>query len=236
MTLGRSLLLTTMIVALFGLVAIPGQADETYYPSSWNGWWIYLSPSSQSNDGCTNDGYIEGPGQMEVALTVTNGAGTDLVARGYRVQLGNSSSLSTRISNSNTRWTTASPKMRHVALHSNAPGASTPSDCSWPYDINAPATGTDVYHWSSSSNGHALSFWLKERLKFSSPGTGDGKEESLHGRYDELSNTSAPAVIVEAAYHTFKLDVDWLKKPATWGPSGWAWRVGWGIDYALGYP
>ncbi len=38
MTLGRSLLLTTMIVALFGLVAIPGQADETYYPSSWNGW------------------------------------------------------------------------------------------------------------------------------------------------------------------------------------------------------
>lgn len=238
MTLRRSLLLTALIVMLLGVVAVPSQADLTYGPSSgWNGWWIYLSPSSQtSNDGCPNDGYIEGYQQLYVATTLAYGAGLDLVARGYRVQIG-TGSLSSRVTNSNTRWTTAQPYMRHVALHSNAPASEDDWDCTPDYDPYASTTGTDVYHWSSSSNGHTLSYWINERVKVSSPGTGAGNELSVHGAYYELSSTSAPAVIVEEGYHTFKLDVDWLKTPATWGSSsGWAWRIGYGIDTALGYP
>lgn len=237
MTMRRSLLLTALIVMLFGVVAIPSQADTNFYPGTWNGWWIFVSPSSQTaNDGCANDGYVESPGQTTVVYTFINGAGLDLVARGYRVRLGTDSSRWDRIASSDSLWSSVSPNMRHVALHSNA---TDPAywQCSGTYNYNATTTGTDVYHYSSSSNGHTLSYWINERLKGTSPGTGGGYESSLHGSYDELVYTDAPAVIVEEAYHTFKPDVDFLKTPSTWGSSsGWAWRMGYGVDTALGYP
>ena len=172
---------------------------------------------------------------MVVAETLAYGAGCDLVARGYKVRIG-TGDLGDRIGASNDLWA-VTHDMRHVALHSNAPATGVPWDCTSPYDYDAANTGTDVYHWSSSSNGHALSGNIRDKLYTASPGRGAGYESSLHGSYTELGQTFAPAVIVEEGYHTFAPDVNFLKAPGTYGSTnGWAWRIGWGIDTTLGYP
>jgi hypothetical protein len=71
-------------------------------------------------------------------------------------------------------------------------------------------------------------------MKASSPGTWDLKDtdEALAGfALYELRNTNMPGAYVEAAFHTYRPDVDWLRITGTVGN-----KIGVGIDNYFGNP
>lgn len=168
---------------------------------------------------------------MKIANAVVISAGLDLLERGYKVRIG-TGSLSDRVCNSNIlRGQTH--KMRHVAIHSNAPSGC-PPDCKWdctpPYNLGFAWSGTMVYHYPTSSLRSDLAQELTFTVSGSSPGTGtDGY--AGHSHY-ETSATYAPAVILETGYHTFGADAEWLENPYNWE---WWDQRGWpgGLSGAL---
>ena len=81
----------------------------------------------------------------------------------------------------------------HVALHSNAGGG----------------TGPEVWYYSTSNNGKRLAQNILAEIEDVS---GCPKSRGVKGStdYAELKQTSAPAVIVEVAFHDNASDVNWI--------------------------
>lgn len=117
----------------------------------------------------------------------------------------------------------------HVPIHSNA----TTFNCTAPFD---PAKGgTWLLYKPNSSAGISLSQKIYDKLRGQSPGTLDriGTDVDLTGgtAFHELRATNMASAYVEAAFHTYRPDVDWLRNPTTVGN-----LIGAGIDNYFGIP
>lgn len=199
--------------ALVILSVSPALASTTYYPSSWNGYKIYLSPSSQTgNIGC--DGFNEATYAAVTGESAAFGTEVSLgfLERGYQVRIG-TGTVSQRIADSNSY----SPRY-HIPLHSNAT-----SGC--------PGTrgGTETYNYYGSQGGSLLAQEILDRLGPRSPGTSD-KRLARTG-WAELDQTNAVTAYVESGFHDWPADEDWLR---TYGD--WAWVIAMAVDIRLGYP
>ena len=208
-------------------------ASTTYNPyGTWNGYRIYLSPSSQSNAGCKS--YLEKTGMMDAAESATDSPfvnGTyyatpsqrsNLRARGYRVRIG-TGTVADRIADSNVWGADV-----HIPLHSNAPGGT--YSCS---STSTSGKGTMVMYYST--NGKNLATQLKSQIGSASPGTSDKicTDTACSGQsLGELRNTDGIAAYAEVEYHTWNIGVDWVR--SSW--TQWGWRVGAAVDQYLGYP
>lgn len=219
----RLVAVTLTVVITFLLVGstVVSYADVTYYPSSWNGYKIYLSQAhigGSDNIGCEN--FSERQGSIDLSYEAAIGAGLNLVERGYKVRIG-TGSYTTNVTSSNN-W----GSNYHIPLHSNA-GV---WDCTYPFDYYAASTGTVVMYYSTSTHGKGMSESFRVRVgEQASPGKTDVKRYN-NGLY-EIYATNAYAVYLESGYHTFKPDKDWIL-----GEENWAWRIGYSIDAYLGYP
>lgn len=196
----------------------PASADSTYFPptGSWHGRKIYISPASHANPGC--DSYVESTGARAIATKAKD----YLVARGYAVRIG--SGVSTANVTSSNAWVSNV----HIPIHTNA-GT---SDCTSPYSYAN--GGSWLMYKPGSTSGSNLSQKIFDQLKGSSPGTTDLKstDEVLYGgQLHELRATNMPSAYVEAAFHTFRPDVDWLRITTTVGN-----KIGAGIDNYFGNP
>jgi hypothetical protein len=204
----------------------PGNAaEQTWNTYPTNGYKIYLSPSSQSNNGC--DGYVEKTGALDIGYEAAAGYGTDLVARGYLVKLGsNTASITARIDESED-WNAR----MHIAIHSNAGATSCGSR-------TAGNAGTwTIYEPSSSSNAtKALADHMRYYVKNASPGTGneiacENDTSCVNGTNLGEMWTDVPYVAYyEMEFHDWSTGVDFLEDYT------WEWRVGWAVDKWFGYP
>jgi hypothetical protein len=212
-----------MILAVVATGAAAGSAvaDTVYTPSSPNGQKVYLSQACHdrgtgvchTNTGCNS--YSENAGSAAIAKAALTSSSAGLLNRGYTVRIGNGLT-SQNISNSNAWRATM-----HIPIHSNAGTW----NCTAPFNAGNGGTMTMYY----STNGSQLAQQLLNTISPSSPGT----RSSLVRRTDlgELTQTNAVAGYIEAAYHTYRPDVDWLRQPASW-----SWRIGYGVDLCRGYP
>lgn len=146
---------------------------------------IYISPSSQTeNTGVGSYGTEAARMQQLSNILVPL-----LKAQGHTVYGGNNSlSLSQRIAASNSAKVDI-----HVALHSNAGGGS----------------GPETLHYTTSTNGKRLATQILASLK-QVPGAATGRSVKASSSLAELSQTNAPATIVEVAFHDNATDVAWM--------------------------
>ena len=87
----------------------------------------------------------------------------------------------------------------HLALHSNAA----------PESLAGRIQGTDAYYYQGSASGEALAQLIAANMRTIYPYpelVGTTPTRSLY----ELNNTSAPAVLVEVAYHDNREDAEWI--------------------------
>lgn len=206
--------------AVLGYGADTALADNTYVPppGSWNTKKVYLSPASHSPDNVGCDSYAESAGARAIATKVKD----YLYARGFAVRIG-TGSYTANVTSSNG-W----GSHVHIPIHSNA----TTSDCSSPYNYSL--GGSWLMYKPGSTAGSNLAQKIFDQLKGSSPGTWDLKntDEVLSGKQlHELRATNMPSAYVEAAFHTFRPDVDWLRLTTTVGN-----KIGAGIDNYFGNP
>lgn len=170
-------------------------ADTLYNPvGKSNGYKVYLSPAKHSPEktGCNN--YQESVNARKIAVETAK----DLQAMGYTVMVGEGDYLAN--TNSSNSW---KPNL-HIPIHSNA----TTFDCS---GTNPLRGGTWLMYYSTS--GSAASDKILAAMQSGSPGTNDKKLTDVAatgGSLYELRNTSAVAAYVEAAFHTYGPDVNWL--------------------------
>lgn len=146
---------------------------------------VYLSPSSQTaNVGVGNYG-TEADRMQQLSSKVKS----KLEAKGHTVYgSDNSLTLSQRIAASNNAGVAC-----HVALHSNAGGG----------------TGPEVWYYTNSNNGKRLANnIIAEITDVSNCPPSRGVKASTG--YAELNQTSAPAVIVEVAFHDNANDAAWI--------------------------
>lgn len=146
---------------------------------------VYISPSSQTeNVGVGNYG-TEAARMQELSNYVVSA----LESMGHTVYGGdNSLTLDQRIAASNNSSVNC-----HVALHSNAGGG----------------TGTEVWYYSTSSNGKRLAQKLLDEVTGISgcPGSRGIKSTTT---LKELKNTAAPSALIEVAFHDNQTDVNWI--------------------------
>ncbi len=87
----------------------------------------------------------------------------------------------------------------HLALHSNAAGPGNEGN----------VRGTDVYYAQGSTNGQRAAFIIADNFKEISP-TPDLVRALSTTRLAEVTRTTAPAVLVEIAYHDNLQDANWI--------------------------
>jgi hypothetical protein len=175
---------------------------------SWNGKKVYLSPSSNNPGPSGCDGYIEDEGARDTAMRTKD----VLIARGYKVMVGQGSHIHNK--NSSNSWVADVPANSriHIPIASNGgdlEGLATPC-----YDDPGRGAGTRVI-WEST-DGKRLSQEILNRLGPMSPGTPDNlcdNPSPCTGNRDltELSGTTAVSSYVEMAYHTYRPDMVWLR-------------------------
>jgi len=78
-------------------------------------------------------------------------------------------------------------------------------------------------------SGSYLAQQILDYLGWRSPGTNDFRQPRTD--WQELYATNGTAVYVEAAYHDWQADEDWLRTY-----NDWAWLVALAVDVRLGYP
>lgn len=190
----------------------------TYTSSPTHGTKVYLSPAKHSpeNTGCDN--YAESSGARSIALAAKN----YLVARGYIVRVGAGDFQQ------NTNDSNAWQPHVHIPIHSNA-------RTTWDCASSNPQNGGSWMMWETGSSADEnLANYILPQLSPASPGTDDrgGTDEALSGRQLlELRGTNATAAYVEAAFHTYGLDEDWLRSSSTVGN-----KIAAGIDNYFGTP
>ena len=144
---------------------------------------VYISPSSQTENVGVGSYGTEAARMQQLSNIVV----AALRNMGHTVYGGdNSLTLSQRIQASNNTGVDC-----HVALHSNAGGG----------------TGPEVWYYSTSNNGKRLAQNILAEIEDVS---GCPKSRGVKGStdYAELKQTSAPAVIVEVAFHDNASDVN----------------------------
>lgn len=87
----------------------------------------------------------------------------------------------------------------HLALHSNAAGAANAGN----------VRGTDVYYAQGSSNGQRAAFIIADNFKDIYP-LPQRVRALATTRLAEVTRTTAPAVLVELAYHDNTEDAEWI--------------------------
>ncbi len=87
----------------------------------------------------------------------------------------------------------------HLALHSNAAGAANSGN----------VRGTDVYYAQGSNNGQRAAFIIADNFKEIYP-IPDRVRALATTRLAEVTRTTAPAVLVEIAYHDNVEDANWI--------------------------
>lgn len=87
----------------------------------------------------------------------------------------------------------------HLALHSNAAGPANAGN----------VRGTDAYYAQGSQNGQRAAFIIADNFKNISP-TPDLVRAIPTTRLAEVTRTTAPAVLVEIAYHDNIDDANWI--------------------------
>ncbi len=87
----------------------------------------------------------------------------------------------------------------HLALHSNAAGAANAGN----------VRGTDVYYAEGSENGQRAAFIIADNFKEIYP-IPDRVRALATTRLAEVTRTTAPAVLVEIAYHDNVDDANWI--------------------------
>ncbi len=249
-----SVLVLALLASLSIALPLPADAHFTdsgtvYQPYGgiFNGYKIYLSPSSQTgNIGC--NGVSEQTMARTAASHMTSGdyyldvfdptfVWRNLRGRGYMVRIGKST-VTNRIHTSN-EWAAN----LHIPVHSNANS----QPCN---STQAHLFGTlTCFSSYGSTNGEGLAnhlAWVVGSEFFSptgnqySPGTTDiySFNGSGHpcwnpstGQLGELWNTNAKAAYLESEYHTWNTGTTWV-----FNSFKWAWRVGVGVDRFLNYP
>lgn len=145
---------------------------------------VYLSPSDQENYGVGTYG-TEGDRMQELSNKVK----PKLQALGHTVYgSDNSLSLADRVTASNNAGVDV-----HVALHSNAGGGTGPEIWHYPGSVGGISLATSIINEVAAVDGCPTSRGLK----------------NTSGFY-ELSQTVAPAVILEVAFHDNTYDAAWI--------------------------
>lgn len=221
-----------LIVAVVLVAAAPGlaMADLTFLPSPSNGQRVYLSRAChdrgsgacQENFGCSGH---EGENAWSAIVTKnmardTSNTLAELLDRQYPVRIG-TGLTSANINNSNA-W----GSLMHIPVHSNAVGGGMSNwDCTAPYSSSQGGT----WGFYRTTNGSQLSNQFRVQIGIDSPGTNDRND--LRTDLGELNSTTAVAGYLEAGFHTYRPDMDWLMNE---GP--WVWRMGLAVDQCRGYP
>ena len=236
-----------LMVALALALALPA-CDEyyNYYPpsgTSWNGYKIFIStahhgsygqPPRDNTSPCLT-GYSENTTSDFIAWqaadpTLASGSWHTLAKRGYRVRVGH------RNLTRNAELSNAWGSDYHIIIHTNAATAI----CDRNADLNTGASGTETWYYPGSTQGEGLADELLDNIGPLSPGRRGGQEHTPRAAVSgsrtrpELAATSMPAAYVEAAFHTFGPDVDYL-----WSSAGWyniGRTIAMSVDMFLGYP
>lgn len=148
---------------------------------------VYLSPSSQT----ANVGYGDYGTEAERMQQLSNKVKTKLENLGHTVYgSDNSLDLNARIAASNKAGVDC-----HVALHSNA--------------SNGSARGTEAYYYSTSTKGKSLAQKVLDRV---TAVNGCYKSRGIKATTTlaECKSTSAPATLLEVAFHDNKDDAAWI--------------------------
>lgn len=148
---------------------------------------VYLSPSSQND----NVGYGDYGTEADRMKDLSEKVKDKLVALGHTVY-GNDNSLDldARIAASNKADVDC-----HVALHSNA--------------SNGTARGTESYYYSTSTKGKRLAQNVLDQVT-AVDGCFKSRGNKATTSLKECKNTSAPATLLEVAFHDNKDDAAWI--------------------------
>lgn len=148
---------------------------------------VYLSPSSQT----ANVGYGDYGTEADRMQELSDKVKAKLVDLGHTVYgSDNSLDLNERIAASNKEGVDC-----HVALHSNA--------------SNGTARGTEAYYYSTSTNGKRLAQSVLDQV-VAVDGCYKSRGIKATTTLAECKKTSAPATLVEVAFHDNKDDAAWI--------------------------
>lgn len=146
---------------------------------------VYLSPSSQTG----NIGVGSYGTEAERMQQLSSKVKTKLQALGHTVYgSDNSLDLTDRIAASNAAGVAV-----HIGLHSNAGGG----------------TGPEVWYYTTSTNGKRLAQCIIDEIE-DVPNCPPSRGIKASTAYQELKGTTAPAVIVEVAFHDNAIDANWI--------------------------
>jgi N-acetylmuramoyl-L-alanine amidase len=151
---------------------------------------LFLSPSTQDGNP-----YIIGGSEEQYMNLVADAMEPYLRANGiYFVRNDPTGTVRDSINQSN-----AGNYDLHLALHSNAAGAANAGR----------VRGTDVYYAQGSDNGQRAAFIIADNFKEIYP-LPDRVRALPTTRLAEVTQTRAPAVLVEIAYHDNVEDANWI--------------------------
>ena len=152
---------------------------------------VFLSPSLQEFNS-----YVNGGNEEYFMNLVADAMEPYLRASGIEFERNTpSQTLSQAIAQSNR-----SGADLHFAIHSNAAGAANAGK----------VRGTDFYYYPTSTNGNRAADIFVENYKEIYPLPDRVKKVSTTS-LAEIRNTSAPAILVETAYHDNVQDADFIK-------------------------
>ena len=151
---------------------------------------LFLSPSTQDANL-----YVTGGSEEYYMNLVADAMEPYLVANGIAFTRNDpSGTVADSINQSN-----AGTYDLHLALHSNAAGAANAGN----------VRGTDVYYAEGSENGQRAAFIIADNFKEIYP-IPDRVRALATTRLAEVTRTTAPAVLVEIAYHDNVDDANWI--------------------------
>lgn len=238
-----------LILLLFAL-AVPvqpshaqSQYDVYYMADPWNGYLIFLSPSTHNQaPGAQGEclGLEEDAINFYIAWLSIHSeyyndtyqpthSGRNLRTRGYDVILGQGSTYQENYSSSNYYGANI-----HLPMHSNARPSSENPRCT---DTSSSFFGTHVMYRSGNTLGQDLANALRYAIGPVSPGPNERVCYNPGGGCTDIEllevKTYATAAYIESEFHDWDIGAQWL-----WTPSSetWAWRVGVGVDQHLNYP
>ncbi len=152
---------------------------------------VFISPSLQEFNP-----YVDGGNEEYYMNLIADELIPYLIASGITVGRNNpNQTLRQAVEQSNQR-----DYDLHLALHSNAA----------PATISGQLKGTDVYYRLGSVNGQRAANIIADNFKAIYPNPNLVKSVSTTTLY-ELNRTTAPAVLIEIAYHDNPEDAQWIR-------------------------
>lgn len=152
---------------------------------------VYLSPSLQEFNP-----YVDGGNEEYYMNLIADAMEPYLIASGIEFERNKPDmSLSQAIADSNS-----SGSDLHLAIHSNAA----------PPNLSGQLTGADIYYYPSSTNGKRFSDIVKNNYSsvYREPQNIDTIPTTSLA---EVRRTSAPAALIEVAYHDNPTEAQWIR-------------------------